>query len=75
MGSEMCIRDRGMITKFIMMFRGVPTRAGAQLLAYTPPVAAYRVGKIGARKLASAGEGLVGEGNVSFGKMLVRLVS
>ena len=58
----------GMITKFIMMFRGVPTRAGAQLLAYTPPVAAYRVGKIGARKLASAGEGLVGEGNVSFGK-------
>lgn len=60
--------EAGMITKFIMMFRGVPTRAGAQLLAYTPPVAAYRVGKIGARKVASAAEGLVGEGNVSFGK-------
>ena len=58
----------GLITKFIMMFRGVPTRAGAQLLAYTPPVAAYKVGKIGVRKLASAGEGAVGEGNVSFGK-------
>ena len=58
----------GMITKFIMMFRGVPTRAGAQLLAYTPPVAAYRVAKVGARKVASAAEGAVGEGNVSFGK-------
>ena len=58
----------GMITKFIMMFRGVPTRAGAQLLAYTPPVAYYKVAKIGTRKLASAAEGAIGEGNVSFGK-------
>ena len=58
----------GMIVKFVMMFRGVPTRAGAQLLAYTPPVAYYKAAKIGVRKLASAGEGAVGEGNVSFGK-------
>ena len=60
--------ELGLLTKFIMMFRGVPTRGGAQLIAYTPPVAQYRAGKVALRKLASAVEGRIGDGQVSFGK-------
>ena len=60
--------ELGLLTKFVMMFRGVPTRAGAQLIAYTPPVAQYRTLKVGARKIASAVEGRIGDGQVSFGK-------
>jgi hypothetical protein len=60
--------ELGMLTKFIMMFRGVPTRAGAQLLSYTPPVAAYKVARIGARKVAGAVEKKIGTGQVSGGK-------
>jgi hypothetical protein len=60
--------ELGMLTKFVMMFRGVPTRVGAQLIAYAPPVAQYRALKVGTRKLASAAESRIGEGEVSFGK-------
>jgi hypothetical protein len=60
--------ELGMLTKFIMMFRGVPTRAGAQLLAYTPPVAGYKVARQLVGKGVNAVEKRVGTGQVSFGK-------
>jgi hypothetical protein len=60
--------ELGLLTKFVMMFRGVPTRGGAQVIAYTPPVAQYRALKVGLTKVASAAESRVGDGQVSFGK-------
>jgi hypothetical protein len=60
--------ELGLLTKFVMMFRGVPTRVGAQLISYAPPVAQYRAAKVATRKLVSAAESRVGDGQVSFGK-------